>query len=427
MKIKSRLGVYWRSRAALQIGTDPRAGVVIAGLSAREQDFISALTVDRSLPEITRLAQQHGLDTDRLYELLELLHRARVIDHPLSLPDTGSNSSPGTGSNSLPDTSFSPRPGTASTSLPGTGSSRLPGTAPNSLPGTASSSEALAASAADNLETGGAESQAETGDAAGMLAPVAGRHICVPRLDPLGVEIVFALALAGAASVVTFDAAPTGFADHPALLNVSQIGTGTRVEAMRGALGMRDLQLEITVTTDPLNTKTKAVATTRGRATAAEVVVDAAVVTAAGAINPLECDVFFQAGIPHLLVCSEDVDVTVGPYVVPGQSACARCVYEHRVDADPEWAYISPQLFARPPGFAPLLELQHAALLAARALCCLELCDQQLRIPPPPGIPGLATIRPGATCACTATDFPPLDIPQPAPLVSESPTVISDR
>ncbi|MDY5130919.1 hypothetical protein R6G99_05220 [Actinotignum timonense] len=39
--------------------------------------------------------------------------------------------------------------------------------------------------------------------------------------------------------------------------------------------------------------------------------------------------------IPYLLAYAEDIDIRVGPVVVPGNGPCARCLLFAAMDADP--------------------------------------------------------------------------------------------
>jgi bacteriocin biosynthesis cyclodehydratase domain-containing protein len=47
-------------------------------------------------------------------------------------------------------------------------------------------------------------------------------------------------------------------------------------------------------------------------------------------------DRWVRDGLPHLVVRLVDGEVVLGPLVVPGRTACLRCVDEHRADEDPD-------------------------------------------------------------------------------------------
>lgn len=76
---------------------------------------------------------------------------------------------------------------------------------------------------------------------------------------------------------------------------------------------------------------------------------------------------FHAVGRPHLFVLVREQDGTVGPLVVPGETACGECVDRHRAGLDPEWLNVSAQLAeaaARPAGRRPQAEHLESAALA---------------------------------------------------------------
>lgn len=48
--------------------------------------------------------------------------------------------------------------------------------------------------------------------------------------------------------------------------------------------------------------------------------------------------------VPHMLVTSTEAIGRVGPFVLPGQSACCRCIDLHHADRDPGWPLVTTQL-----------------------------------------------------------------------------------
>ncbi|HZJ07569.1 MAG TPA: TOMM precursor leader peptide-binding protein [Nocardioidaceae bacterium] len=54
-------------------------------------------------------------------------------------------------------------------------------------------------------------------------------------------------------------------------------------------------------------------------------------------------DEWMRAGTPHVLVRLTEGSATVGPFVVPGRTACLRCVDAHHTDADPCWPLLVAQ------------------------------------------------------------------------------------
>lgn len=55
---------------------------------------------------------------------------------------------------------------------------------------------------------------------------------------------------------------------------------------------------------------------------------------------------FMSTELPHLVVLHREQDGTVGPLVVPGETACANCVEWHRNTGDPHWLEICGELAA---------------------------------------------------------------------------------
>ncbi|MGZ4444134.1 MAG: TOMM precursor leader peptide-binding protein [Nocardioidaceae bacterium] len=57
-------------------------------------------------------------------------------------------------------------------------------------------------------------------------------------------------------------------------------------------------------------------------------------------------DGWLRGGVPHVLVRLSEGDAVVGPFVLPGQTACLRCVDAHRTDTDPAWPLLVAQYAA---------------------------------------------------------------------------------
>ncbi len=85
MQIVAGLGVYWRTRDVLQIGLDPRVGVLVEGLSRPEQEIVTFLTRSRTPAEINSMAALRGVSEERISAILALLHRSGVLEG-LALP-----------------------------------------------------------------------------------------------------------------------------------------------------------------------------------------------------------------------------------------------------------------------------------------------------------------------------------------------------
>ena len=57
-------------------------------------------------------------------------------------------------------------------------------------------------------------------------------------------------------------------------------------------------------------------------------------------------DAWMRADRPHLLLALGDGIVRVGPFVVPGTTACLRCLDAHHTDVDPAWPLLVRQYAA---------------------------------------------------------------------------------
>jgi bacteriocin biosynthesis cyclodehydratase domain-containing protein len=54
-------------------------------------------------------------------------------------------------------------------------------------------------------------------------------------------------------------------------------------------------------------------------------------------------DPWARAGVPHLLLRLVEGHAVVGPFVLPGETACLRCVDAHHTDVDPAWTLLVAQ------------------------------------------------------------------------------------
>ena len=89
----------------------------------------------------------------------------------------------------------------------------------------------------------------------------------------------------------------------------------------------------------------------------------AVLVLSLGEIDRVELDALVRTGTPHLLVRLVEGAVLVGPFVVPGHTACLRCIDAHRLVDDPS---------------ATTLVARHAAARASRQDGVAEPVDTAL-------------------------------------------------
>ncbi|GAA1131041.1 hypothetical protein [Nocardioides aquiterrae] len=73
-----------------------------------------------------------------------------------------------------------------------------------------------------------------------------------------------------------------------------------------------------------------------------------ALVLSPGEIARTDADAHVREGRPHLLVTGSARGWTLGPFVVPGEAACLRCVDAHRGEQDPRRALVVEQLAGLP-------------------------------------------------------------------------------
>lgn len=75
-----------------------------------------------------------------------------------------------------------------------------------------------------------------------------------------------------------------------------------------------------------------------------------ALVLADGEVRRTDVDAQVRDGRPHLVLAGSALGYTIGPFVVPGATACLRCVDAHRGEHDPRRAVVVEQLGGRPGG-----------------------------------------------------------------------------
>lgn len=135
---------------------------------------------------------------------------------------------------------------------------------------------------------------------------------------------------------------------------------------------------------------------------------DLVVLVRGSAADSAEAAALVAAGLPHLAVVLRERGVLVGPLVLPGATACLRCLDLHRADRDPAWPRVLAQLTGRP---ARVPEETASALLAASlaALQVLGHLDGRVRpaalgatleVELPDGLPSRRPWPPHPSCGC---------------------------
>lgn len=94
-----------------------------------------------------------------------------------------------------------------------------------------------------------------------------------------------------------------------------------------------------------------------------------AIAVSAHVHDPVVTAGWLRRDVPHLCVVTGDGFARIGPVVVPGVTACCRCLDLHRADVDSAWGAIAAQLWGRPArDQPPLLVGEIAARASRRAL-----------------------------------------------------------
>ncbi len=113
--------------------------------------------------------------------------------------------------------------------------------------------------------------------------------------------------------------------------------------------------------------------------------------------------------LPHLPVVFGDDAATVGPLVVPGETACLRCIHLSRRDSDAAWPAIAAQLADQPAAQRPARTELEAAIAAMRMaddlLAGRAVDDGVARVIPYDGSkPDRLRHRPHPECGCRALE-----------------------
>lgn len=177
---------------------------------------------------------------------------------------------------------------------------------------------------------------------------MARRRACVVRvlgLDRVGVAIASTIAAAGIGTIELVD---------PRVVTRHEVGVGGYTT---GHVGMTRTDAAARVVHDVApTTRTRA-----PRRTAPHLVV----LVERGVADPVVHAGLLRDDVPHLSVVLREASALVGPLVLPGRSACLRCVDLHRTDRDPGWPVVAAQLAAQ--AEAPRTEVTLAAGVAAWA------------------------------------------------------------
>lgn len=193
----------------------------------------------------------------------------------------------------------------------------------------------------------------EDADGAAVLAARAGATVAVLGACRLGILVATGAAAAGVGTVLVAD---------QALVTPLDVGPGAYDAA---DVGRRrgDAALDVLRATAPH------VRVTGPPRTAPDV----AVLVEHGVASPVRSRPLVREDLVHLSVVVGEVDVTIGPLVVPGEGPCLRCLDLTRCDEDPRWPAVATQVAADPPaGVESSLAPLAAALAVGQVLAHLD-------------------------------------------------------
>lgn len=134
---------------------------------------------------------------------------------------------------------------------------------------------------------------------------------------------------------------------------VAIVGTGRLAERLIAVLGALDVQV--------------LVAQSAEAAERAEC--ELAVAIGHYVLDPALHGLWLRRDVTHLPVVFGDSSIAIGPFVVPGVTACLYCLQRHASDADPAWPAIASQLWGRrSPADTELMASEAAAIVAREVL-----------------------------------------------------------
>jgi len=251
---------------------------------------------------------------------------------------------------------------------------------------------ATAAGAADAAALG-----ALRPDGAGQvtLARRAVRTVGVSGLGRLGASLVTHLAAAGVGTLLLDDTAP---------VQVTDLGAGPYRQTDVG--GRRADRLHAALAEHRPRTRIRTV-------WPADATPDVVVVVRDHVVGIETSARLMSAGVPHLAVTVVEAGIELGPFVLPGTTACLGCRHRRAADDDDAWPRLADQLRAWP-GPAPqetVLAATAAALAAGMVTAHLDgtrpvAADRLIHVRLPDAVPRLRDLPPHPRCGCTADDGP---------------------
>lgn len=152
------------------------------------------------------------------------------------------------------------------------------------------------------------------------------KSVFIETLDATGLTIAKALALAGIGKQLSLDQIRVSSQDVSQLgYLAAQLGL-PRVRAAQALIGT-DLQMH-------------------SRISGSFDAVSLAVLITTDIVNPASYQIWQARDIPHLSIVFDEDGVEVSPLIEPGKTSCLACYEKHRIETEPNWPVIAPQLLA---------------------------------------------------------------------------------
>lgn len=326
-----------RGDGEVQLGTDPRWAVRLAGLEQAEVSWLLDLA-ERRHTTLAASAGRYGVAPARRDEIAAALARgAFLLPAPAPAPGRGRRPAPVL---------------------------------------------ATADGAADSPALGALRPD---GDGRATLVARGRRTVAVVGLGRLGAALALHLATAGVGVLLLQDGGP---------VQVTDLGLGGYGQRDVGAA--RRSALQRLLERDHPRTLVRD-----------DAAPDLVVLVEDHVVRPARYARLVGEGVAHLPVVVREADVAVGPFVVPGATACARCADLHHADADPVWPALAAQLRDAPaPPQETTLAAVAAGAAAAQVLAHLDglrptTADAKLEVALPDAVPRVRPTPPHRRCGCT--------------------------
>lgn len=191
------------------------------------------------------------------------------------------------------------------------------------------------------------------GDGLDLMAARSRRCVAVLGAGRTGTGVATTLVAAGIGSVVVRDDGRVAADDvAPSAHPPDAVGAGREQSAERQVLGWRP-GLPAGAAPTPSSERP-----------------DLVVLVGRAALDARQADVLLREDVPHLAVVVREAGVVIGPLVLPGRSACLRCLDLQRTGRDPGWPHLVSQLVGR--SRAPFPE-EVATATAAAGVAALQV------------------------------------------------------